>query len=980
MSIKTLQLNTARSTVAIDLACNYAATHDVDILTISEPNIKTVCKPGWVTDKSKDVAIKIINRLVDIGGFGLDNEGFAWVKVRGVAYYSCYISPNCEIGEFEGFLDRLQDSIKQGGVECIVGGDFNAKSTIWGNETDDRRGIILLDWIAGNNLILHNQGNEPTFRRGTSHSIIDLTLTSDNIATKISNWQVLEEESMSDHMYIYYEVNDDNKKRKKNREEITAGWKIDSKYMEIFVQHFKEGMKVRKNKNVQVTAENLVQECTTACNNSFLSKRETSRRQPAYWWNEEIANLRKTCLRYKRILVRSSRNKNLSLPQKESFKVEYKSHRKALKTAIHKSKQRAWSKICDEMDEDIWGIGYKIVMKKAHLYPRVKLDDARQLEIAKELFPRTETTPIRETIPPVCLLPSIDADELTTAISQIKSKKAAGPDRIPPEIVKVAALSESDTLLQVYNTLLQKGSFPRQWKTAQLVLIQKHDPTKFRPICLLDLFGKQFERVIANRLYYEVDGKLYKHQYGFRKGRSTTDAMHEVLKIVNSIKSKAPNNREFCVMATLDIRNAFNSAPWEEIMLALKDMGVSTYLRQIISDYLSERSVLIGRSMNMQMECEVPQGSILGPILWNIFYNSVLTIEVPTGTTIIGFADDTAVICKAKTQLELVSNTNWVLTKLSEEIRKKGLKLAAEKTEALILYGGRKFKNATLQLENETIETKPRLKYLGVVFDHNCEMKEHVKACCIKAEKSAVALSRIMPNLGGPKSSNRKTLANVAQSIILYAAPIWSEAIKWEKYRRLVVGVQRRMALRVCCGFRTISTEAALVLAGTPPIDLQIKKRCLQYQIAKGIESSNDWDLLNEWQRKWATETGKGAWTRILIPDLTKWVGRKHGEMNFYLCQLLSGHGWFNSYRNRFHLYDSDLCKKCMVVEDANHVFFHCEKWRLLIDAAHNAAGVTLTSQNCVEVMLTSQDSWNIVDTLVQSIVRERKKEDTDMR
>ncbi|KAH1015654.1 hypothetical protein HUJ04_007004 [Dendroctonus ponderosae] len=199
--------------------------------------------------------------------------------------------------------------------------------------------------------------------------------------------------------------------------------------------------------------------------------------------------------------------------------------------------------------------------------------------------------------------------------------------------------------------------------------------------------------------------------------------MQQVLKILNSIKSKAPNNRKLCVMITLGISNAL-------IRLAFKDMGVPLYLRRIISDYPSQESVLVGRDTRYANVMWSAERRYLGTSPVEYILQSCAFKEVPTGTTIIVFADETTVICNSKSQLERVSNTNWVLAKLSSEIRKNCLKRAADKAKALILYG---------------------------VFDHNCEMKEHVVACGIKSAKSVMVLSRIMPNLGGPKSSNWKS-------------------------------------------------------------------------------------------------------------------------------------------------------------------------------------------------------------------------------
>jgi hypothetical protein len=113
--------------------------------------------------------LTVINRGVKISGEGT-GEGFVLAKAKEFVIYSCYISPNCTEGEFTTFLRTLGESIRSHGKKAVIGGDVGASA-------ENNRGRKMMDWIAQNHLVIHNKGNQPTFKRGDQESQIDLTLS-----------------------------------------------------------------------------------------------------------------------------------------------------------------------------------------------------------------------------------------------------------------------------------------------------------------------------------------------------------------------------------------------------------------------------------------------------------------------------------------------------------------------------------------------------------------------------------------------------------------------------------------------------------------------------------------------------------------------------------------------------------------------------------------------------------------------------------
>ena len=170
-------------------------------------------------------------------------------------------------------------------------------------------------------------------------------------------------------------------------------------------------------------------------------------------------------------------------------------------------------------------------------------------------------------------------------------------DNIPNVALKTAVNTISETYLDMYNTCLAEGTFPERWKRQRLVLLPKgnkppEEPSSYRPLCMLDSSGKTLERFIFNRIEVATGHLLADNQYGFRKGRSTIDAINQVVSKGNeaiSGKRWKGGSKKYCLLVTLDVKNAFNSASWKNICQALDKLDVSAYLKNMIKSYLTNR-------------------------------------------------------------------------------------------------------------------------------------------------------------------------------------------------------------------------------------------------------------------------------------------------------------------------------------------------------------------------------------------------------
>ena len=601
--------------------------------------------------------------------------------------------------------------------------------------------------------------------------------------------------------------------------------------------------------------------------------------------------------------------------------------------------------------------------------------------IVTHLFPQQSiTTWVRESRILFEDFPPVTETEIQLTASRLKDKKAPGPDGIPNLIIKEAVNNCPTYIVNLFNSCFQYGSFPTIWKRQKLVLLPKgnkspDDPSSYRPICLIDTFGKLLEAIVCSRLQVSVDtaNGLSDAQYGFRKARSTIDAINVVVDTARkAIRAKSHKN-DYCLVVTLDIKNAFNTANWQKTVCALQQLSIPQYLVAMIKDYFSNRVLLCETDEGQRIYTVtggVPQGSVIGPLLWNVMYNGVLKLNLPGNAKIIGFADDIALVITASQTSEVTLVANACIRVVKSWLTSMGLALAEHKTEAVLISSRKNEEFVDIQVGGCIIKTKKQLKYLGVMIDNRLSFKYHLEYSKEKATKMCLSLCRIMPNTRGPKYLRRKVLAGVIKSILLYASPIWAECMKFKSYRQKISTVYRLSALRVCCAYRTVSDEAAFVIAAMIPIDLLAKESHSVYKKeCSAIEARER--SINEWQRRWAATT-KGRWTHSLIPSVKPWLERKHGEIDFNITQMLSGHGPYKKYLHRLGLDSSPFCEYCIDdVQCPSHVYFDCPRFNYERSCLERQVNSVVRVENIIDLMLHSQANWGYVANYVKLVLLE---------
>ncbi|KAG5888439.1 hypothetical protein JTB14_008390 [Gonioctena quinquepunctata] len=168
-----------------------------------------------------------------------------------------------------------------------------------------------------------------------------------------------------------------------------------------------------------------------------------------------------------------------------------------------------------------------------------------------------------------------------------------------------------------------------------------------------------------------------------------------------------------------------------------------------------------------------PQGSILGPLLWNVLYDDVLEISRPSGTELVAYADDLSIVIKADDEEDLMHKGNLTLRRLIKWMKKNKLELAPQQTEAIILKSPRSRDHIKFQILGESVMPTKKIKYPGVIFDIWLNFAKHRKYISEKADKKISALSKIMPNIGepSPKKAGNNQLCGLLCDSVRYGKP-----------------------------------------------------------------------------------------------------------------------------------------------------------------------------------------------------------------
>ena len=394
------------------------------------------------------------------------------------------------------------------------------------------------------------------------------------------------------------------------------------------------------------------------------------------------------------------------------------------------------------------------------------------------------------------IIAHISHEEVLRIIESLPHK-STGPASIPLKMLKVVADIIVIPLCRIINLSFSTGVFPDILKVAKVIPLHKGGSTEelnnFRPISLLSIFDKIIEKIMHSRLYafLEEHQILFENQFGFKKKCST---IHSLIEITEKIKESIDNGKYGCGIF-IDLKKAFDTVNHKILLLKLEHYGVRGSLLNWFESYLTERKQYVFyngiSSETMKITCGVPQGSVLGPLLFLIYINDLPNISSKLKFFL--FADDTNIYFDSHNLKEIEKTVNEELKKLTLWLNVNRLALNVSKTNFVIFRANKPINhNVTLVMNKKALEQKDHVKYLGVLVDEHLRWDHHISHVAKKMGRGVGIIAKLRQFLTPQMLKN--VYYCLVYSHLSYGIEAWGSASKTSLNKLVVL---QKKAIRI---------------------------------------------------------------------------------------------------------------------------------------------------------------------------------------
>ena len=394
-------------------------------------------------------------------------------------------------------------------------------------------------------------------------------------------------------------------------------------------------------------------------------------------------------------------------------------------------------------------------------------------------------------------------------LQQLIPHKATGPDEVSSQLLRETSHQIAPALTLLFHASIDQGSVPVEWKMANIMpLFKKGDrgsPVNYRPVSLTSVCSKVMEHIVHGHIINHLDGHglLSDSQHGFRKRRSTETQL--ILAADDLAQGLDKGEQVDCIL--LDFSKAFDKVPHRRLLLKLHHYGIRGNTYNWIKSFLSgrtQRVVLDGQSSSAStVSSGVPQGTVLGPLLFLVFIND-LPSSVSSTTRL--FADDCLMYRKVKTSDDQAILQNDLI-RLQQWEDKWLMQFNPDKCEVLRITNRRSPLVADYSIHGRVLNTVDSAKYLGLTFHRSLGWDTHIDRITKKANSTLAFLGR---NLGRcPTHIKAQCYSTLVEPTIEYASSVWSPTKKGSISK--IEAVQRRAARFAVGDFSRYSSVTSML-------------------------------------------------------------------------------------------------------------------------------------------------------------------------
>ena len=373
-----------------------------------------------------------------------------------------------------------------------------------------------------------------------------------------------------------------------------------------------------------------------------------------------------------------------------------------------------------------------------------------------------------------------DEIEIISLIDNLCSTKATGPHSVPSDILQLLKCNISAPLTAIINLSISTGIYPDNLKIAKVIPIFKEKGSmlqcsNYRPISLLSNINKIYEKIIYKRLYSFLNHHncIYDLQFGFREYHSTN---HALLSLTENIREALDNNSFACGIF-IDLQKAFDTVDHTILLQKLNFYGIRGLSNDWFKSYLTNRKQFVSidgfQSEIKSMKFGVPQGSVLGPLLFLIYINDLHSAI--RYSLVHHFADDTNLLLKNKSLKQMQKHLNIDLKILQNWLKANKISLNAGKTELILFRHPNKKINYEFKItiDGKRLYPSDYVKYLGIIIDSFLNWHFHTNALATKLCRANGMLCKIRHYVS--VNTIRMVYYGIFHSIMTYGSQIWGQ-------------------------------------------------------------------------------------------------------------------------------------------------------------------------------------------------------------